>query len=146
MRKYEIFLLEDEVAYYYFGREQVLYQFFVEAVNPVPRLINTIERQLAYITKTIPNFVFDYELKMVDSMSKGFNLTKDVQKLVIYSNGSKAVLKKLDHQLTLISTGNFDAETLMFEHLRKVDKTFVAVDIEGNSIGWLSPVKQAHFI
>lgn len=146
MRKYEIFLLEDEVAYYYFGREQVLYQFFVEAVNPVPSLRDIIERQIAYITKAIPSFVFNYELKKVDSTSKGFNLKKDEQILIIYSDVSKAVLRKLDHQLTLISTGNFDAETLMFEHLRKVDKTFVAVDIEGNSIGWLSPVKQAHFI
>lgn len=146
MRKYDIYLLEKEVAYHYFGREQILYHFFVEAANPVPYLVETIEKQLHYITRSIPFFVFDYHLKQIDSNRKGYKIKKERHKLTVYSENSKAVLSNNGRQLTLVSTGKFDSETLIFEHLRNIDKTFLAIDIEGNSIGWLSPIKQAHYI
>ncbi|MCF6137213.1 sporulation inhibitor of replication protein SirA [Alkalihalobacillus berkeleyi] len=138
--------MEKEVAYHYYGREQVLYHFFVEAVQPVPALIHTIDKQLHYITQVIPKVVFEFELKKIDSYRMRYNLKKESRKLMLSSEHSMVILEKKERKLTLISTGNFEAETLLFEHLRNVENTFIAINIEGNSIGWLSPIKQAHYI
>ncbi|WP_408011539.1 sporulation inhibitor of replication protein SirA [Pseudalkalibacillus sp. A8] len=146
MRNYDIYLIENEVASHYFGREQVLYHFFVEASHPVPSLVNIIERQYKYITRSIPYHVFDYHINKIDSMRKGFKIKKEDQQMTIYSTGSRAVVTNRGRKLKLISTGSFEAETLVFEHLRKIENSFLAVDLEGNSIGWLSPIKQAYYI
>ncbi|MGP4079745.1 sporulation inhibitor of replication protein SirA [Pseudalkalibacillus sp. R45] len=146
MRNYDIYLIEKEVAFHYFGREQVLYHFFVEASRPVPSLVEIIDRQYKYITRSIPFHVFDYHMNKIDSMQKGFKMKKEKQQLTIYSTGSRAVVTNKGRKLSLISTGSFEAETLVFEHLRRIESSFLAVDLEGNSIGWLSPIKQAHYI
>ncbi|WLD95254.1 sporulation inhibitor of replication protein SirA [Alkalihalobacillus sp. AL-G] len=146
MRNYDLYLIEEEVAYHYFGREQILYHFFVEATHPIPHLKETIERQLLYITKSIPFYVFDYQVKQIDALRKGYKMQKSRQEIILFSKTSKAVLRNNGRKLTLIAEGNYEAETLMFEHLRKLEASFLAINFEGKSIGWLSPLKQAHYI
>ncbi|WP_257350511.1 sporulation inhibitor of replication protein SirA [Pseudalkalibacillus decolorationis] len=146
MRKHDIYLIEKEVAFHYFGREQVLYHFFVEASDPAPHLKETIKKQLLYITKTIPFYVFDYHVKKIDALQKGYRLQRARQELTLYSKTSKAMLQNNGRNLSLISEGSYEAEILLFEHLRKVESSFLAINFEEEGVGWLSPVKQAHYI
>ncbi|WML49196.1 sporulation inhibitor of replication protein SirA [Neobacillus sp. PS3-34] len=54
MRKYRLYLIEDEFAAHYFGRERMFYQLFRENEYSNGELKTIIEKQINYITKPLP--------------------------------------------------------------------------------------------
>jgi hypothetical protein len=48
--------------------------------------------------------------------------------------------------LIIKANGQYDAETVFFEVLRKTESTFIAVDLKNRHCGWLKPIKERKFI
>ncbi len=54
MRTYQLYLIEDEFASHYFGREHLFYRLFRQQEQAQGELKGIIEKQIQFITKSIP--------------------------------------------------------------------------------------------
>lgn len=145
MRTYYLYLIEDEFAKNYFGREIMFFQLFKEYEESKLPIKSIIEKQINYITKPIPGIRLHQYLGQHLSRMAGFSYKKGTYFLKDGKN-SYAELKIFDRYLHLIGKGNFNAETTFFEILRKYEGAYFAVDIENERYGWLKPVKERKFV
>lgn len=74
MRSYQLYLIEDEFASHYFGRERMFYQLFLEYSQANNDLKSIIAKQVKFVTKSIPVLRIHQLLHQQLSKSKGFML------------------------------------------------------------------------
>ncbi|QED47643.1 sporulation inhibitor of replication protein SirA [Cytobacillus dafuensis] len=145
MRAYQLYLIEEEFASHYFGRERMFFQLFQEYENSTGSLKSILAKQIQYITKPIPG------LKLHQYINQQLYRTKDFQtkKGAYYiekGKRSKARLEIKDKYLILKASGNYDAETCFFEVLRKSESSFLAIDMKHHQYGWLKPIKERKLV
>lgn len=146
MRSYQIYLVEDEFAAHYFGRERMFYQLFWEYSQASGELKTIISKQVHFVTKAIPVLRLHQLLHQQMNRTKEFRLENG---LYIYENksvSSMAALKIHDRWLELDSSGHIETETVFFEILRKCESSFLAIDLESSKYGWLKPIKERKYI
>jgi hypothetical protein len=148
MRQYSIYLIESDVAAEYFGKEQLLYNLFTEFNRKQSEKCEILQKQVRYITKEIPFFqVQQFIQKSLQNheqfqiSGRGFKIKNSKKTLQ-----SEAFLSVKRTSIILKARGNFDAETMFFETLRKFDPCFLAMDFQVNRYGWLNPIKQRQLI
>ena len=148
MRHYSIFLIQEDVAEEYFGKESLLYGLFYEYAKRNNENQNIVEKQVEYITRKVP-YLHIQQLILKNLKSKyGFKVTRDSYKIVNSSSEGKstACLSIHNRYLSLVAKGNYDAETTFFEVLRKYDSCFLAMEFNLDRYGWLNPIKQRKFV
>lgn len=142
MRRYVVYLLQDDVAKNYFGKEKMLYQLFYEAENKISPYHSVVKKQIQYITRKIPvkklHQAFMSELK--DALTS-FEAEK-IYEVQLKESASRAILLVNSNYLSIYSYGSIDAETAFFEVLRKLETCFLAVDFKNYNYGWLTPRKR----
>ncbi len=141
MRAYQLYLIEDEFATHYFGREWMFFQLFQEHEYFSGELKTIIGKQIQFITKEIPSFRLHQYIKEQVRLDKDFQMKNDAYYLKIGKN-SKAKLEIFDRSIKLFASGNYEAETTFFEILRKNEASFLAIDLEHERYGWLKPIKE----
>ncbi|NKE06568.1 sporulation inhibitor of replication protein SirA [Mesobacillus selenatarsenatis] len=146
MRSYQLYLIEDEFASHYFGRERMFYQLFLEYSQANHDLKSIIAKQVKFVTKSIPALRIHQLLHQQLSKVKGFHVENGIYIYENKSNNSSATLKVHERWLELQSHGQVDAETVFFEILRKCESSFLAIDLESNKYGWLKPIKERKFV
>ncbi|RSD28813.1 sporulation inhibitor of replication protein SirA [Mesobacillus subterraneus] len=146
MRSYQLYLIEDEFASHYFGRERMFYQLFLEYSQANGELKSILAKQVGFVTKSIPVLRIHQLLHQQLSKVKGFKLEDGVYIFENKSNNSSATLKVHDRWLELDSRGPVDAETVFFEILRKCESSFLAIDLDSTKYGWLKPIKERKYI
>ncbi|MGE8203966.1 sporulation inhibitor of replication protein SirA [Heyndrickxia sp. NPDC080065] len=146
MRTYQIHLIENEVAEYYFGRERMFYDLFAEYYQVSGKLKDIIRKQIEYITKPIP------VLHIHHLLGQAFSKKKDVIKEdKIYKYGGSDLYNGVElfiesKMLRLNAWGNYDSESAFLEVLRKYDGRLLAIDLEHERFGWLKPIKERKFV
>lgn len=146
VRRYVIYLMEQDVAKNYFGKEEMLYQLFLEAENIVSPYHSIIKKQIRYITKEIP--LTDLHETLITELRhevKSYEAEKSYE-IHLAEYDSKAVLVLNRHHLSLYSYGAKEAETVIFEILRKIESSFLALDFKNSNYGWLNPIKKAALV
>jgi hypothetical protein len=147
MRSYQLYLIKDEIASHYFGRERLFYRLFRDYNKATGDMQKIISRQIKYLTKPIPVLRVHQLILQQLSKHKGFRSEQGIYYLRENKSQSTAVLKILDERTLLVeSTGSLEAETIFFEVLRKNETSFLAVDIYSNLCGWLKPIKERKFV
>ena len=146
MRSYQLYLIEDEFASHYFGRERMFYQLFLEYSQANDDLKSIIGKQVKFVTKSIPALRIHQLLHQQLSKVKGFHVENGTYIYENKSNNSSATLKVHERWLELQSHGQVDAETVFFEILRKCESSFLAIDLESNKYGWLKPIKERKYV
>jgi hypothetical protein len=146
MRHYYIYLLKPEVAASYFGKEWLIFQLFTEGHTGNKETQEIVNKQIKYITGTIPSLQIRKSLEKSLRIRNDFNVINEHYYLDIKALNSKAVLKDYGNLITISTSGSYQAETVFFEVLRKVNSCFFAVDFENKNYGWLNPVKQVNYI
>lgn len=146
MRSYQLYLIEDEFASHYFGRERMFYQLFLEYNQANKELKSIIAKQVKFVTKSIPVLRIHQLLHQQLSNTKGFHVENGTYIYENNANNSSATLKVHEKWLELNSHGQVDAETVFFEILRKCESSFLAIDLEANKYGWLKPIKERKFV
>jgi len=141
MRAYQLYLIEDEFATHYYGRECMFFQLFQEYEYLSGELKTIIEKQIHFITKQIPSFRLHQYIKEQLHLNKDFQMRKGAYYLKI-GKRSKAKLEIFDRSIVLVANGNYEAETAFFEVLRKNEASFLAIDLEHERYGWLKPIKE----
>ncbi|MRX70697.1 sporulation inhibitor of replication protein SirA [Bacillus lacus] len=147
-RTYYIYLIEEEFATHYYGRESKMYQLFKDYLwkNNLFNFFQLIERQVYYITKPIPENQLKQLLTMQLSFRKEYSCVNNVHKLVLPGNRGSSTLILKDRHIELSTNGSYEAETIFFELLRKFDSCFLAMDFQNNRYGWLKPLKERNFV
>lgn len=146
MRSYQLYLIEEEFASHYFGKERMFYQLFMEYSQANGKLKTIISKQVDFITKPIPVLRIHQLLHQQLSNAAGFELVNGVYIYVNKTSTSSASLKVHERWIELNSQGHVDAETVFFEILRKCETSFLAIDLDSNKYGWLKPIKERKYV
>jgi len=145
MRTYQLYLIDEEFASHYFGKERMFYQLFKEYGEAFGELKYIIKKQIDFITKPINSFRIQHFLNQNLQKNKSYYSKKGVYYLEM-GKKSFAELEIKDHYMVLKASGHYDAETAFFEVLRKAETSFLAIDLENRHCGWLKPIKERKFI
>lgn len=144
-RHYYTYLIEEEFASHYFGKESVMFKLFYDYhwTSPEEKKSQLAAKQIEYITKPIPVSHIHKRLKM--NLSREDYTQVDCIYRALVPEGSASFIMK-DQYIEILANGKFDAETVFFEILRKVSPCFLAMDFGMERYGWLNPVKERNFI
>ncbi|CAH0346067.1 sporulation inhibitor of replication protein SirA [Bacillus sp. CECT 9360] len=146
MRNYRIYLIEDEFAHHYYGREKLFFNLFLEYINSSGKQKGILQKQIEYITKPVPIEALVNILEIQSLKKKDFTCKDGVYYLEKSHGRSRAALKLDREYMVLQAKGDFEAETSFFECIRKYDSDFLAMDLENNRYGWLQPIKERKFV
>jgi hypothetical protein len=141
MRKYDIYLIEEEFALHYFQKEPVMYQLFLEYKTSGKDYDIYVKKQIEYITKKVPILQLQFMIENRLGRSHGFVSFSSGEYGYKTENGSVRLVLKHDY-IYMEAEGNVEAETVFFEILRKLSPCFLAMNFEDHVHGWLNPVKQ----
>lgn len=146
MRAYQIYLIEDEVAEYYYGRERMFFDLFLEYYEVNGVLKQIIRKQIEYITKPIPILHIHHLLGQAFSKKKDFVHQNNFYRYIENDLFNGVELFVDDYMLRLNAWGNYDSESAFLEVLRKYDGRLLALDLENERFGWLKPIKERKFV
>jgi hypothetical protein len=148
MRTYFIYLIKDEFADYFYGRESKFYNLFSaqwsnKAVKKKQE--NIIKMQINYITRPLPFFEL-HKLLLESVQEKKIMIRGKVYCTGKAKEKNGAELAIEENRLCLNAWGGFESESVFFEVLRKFDGHFFAIDSENERYGWVKPVKERKYI
>jgi hypothetical protein len=146
VRKYQLYLIEDEFAAHYFGRERMFFQLFQEHEVSNGELKHITKRQIHYITKHLQTLKIHQLIQKQLGMLKGFKSEHGTYTIELSGKLSTAKLEVQENRVLVEAMGNYDAETVFFEVLRKCETSFLAIDMEHQRFGWLKPIKERKFV
>ena len=147
MRTYIIYLIENEFARHYYGREYMFFNLFrdFEQSEGTQKII--LRRQINFVTKKIQAQLFtsfmDQQLKDNKDcyMENGVYYIRKKK-----NNQSEASLAFRNHSLILHADGTYECETIFFEWLRQWNPYFLALDTTKDRCAWLRPIKQRLYV
>jgi len=144
MSRYELYIIDDRFANYFYGREKMFFNLFQEYENARGRLKNILARQVEYITKPIPALkIHKLLIQLLQTRSDFYIHNGDYY---IENRTGLAKLTLEERKLIIESTGNMDCELTFLEILRKSEFNFYAVEIERNQYGWVRPFRIKKFV
>ncbi|PLS16781.1 sporulation inhibitor of replication protein SirA [Bacillus sp. M6-12] len=146
MRNYLIYLIEEEFARHYYGREKLFFNLFLEHNVATGIKKDILQKQIEFVTKPIPTLHIQNLFEQLSVGRKDFSFQKGVYYIEKKNGRSKATLTLHQKHLAIKAEGNFEAETSFFESIRKCEPCFLALDLENRRYGWLKPIKERKFV
>jgi hypothetical protein len=146
VRKYQLYLIEDEFATHYFGRERLFFQLFHEHQKANGELKFITQKQISYITKKVEVLKIHQLIQKQLGKIKGFKAEHGAYSIELSGKLSTAKLEVFQDLITIDAQGSYEAETAFFEVLRKCESSFLALDLKHQRYGWLKPIKERKFI
>lgn len=142
MRIYHIHSIEQEFAYFFYGRESKFLSLFQHYRMASDWMKPHIERQITAVTK--PLFFFTIERLLQQHGS--FTIQPQTQLPTYELRGKdkevEAIVEFHPRQLILkVMRGRYK-ELVLFELLRKLDDHLLVVDWEYEQVGWVKPIKE----
>ncbi|OCA89298.1 hypothetical protein A8F94_23940 [Bacillus sp. FJAT-27225] len=146
MRKYELYLIKEEFASHYFGRERIFFYLFRENRQAEGELKKVTDLQIKYITRPLPVLRIHQLLHKQLEKTKGFSVENGIYKIEVNGKFSTATLAVFEQHIVVSANGGYEAETAFFEVLRKCESSFLAIDLDNKRYGWLKPIKERKFV
>lgn len=148
MRHFYLYLIKEEFASHYFGREMKLYQLFHEYLwtSRDQHRYTTMKQQIDYVSKKIPVVCLDELIRMYLGNQDGYQHVSPIHKYFLSNSRGRATLLLKEPYIEITATGSFEAETVFFEILRKFDCCFLAMDFKNEQYGWLNPIKERKYV
>ncbi|WP_026689800.1 sporulation inhibitor of replication protein SirA [Alteribacter aurantiacus] len=146
MRTYEVFLINEEVAYIYYGFESKLFHLFKEHQQATKPLKEITGRQVHYILKPFDHKDLNEWLHDKLKDNKSYSSSLFYHALQFNDKKSQATIEVKADRLVIQSSGTFEAEMLLFDTLKKYDDFFLAVDYDREKYGWLRPLKSLRIV
>lgn len=145
MRVYQLYLVKEEFAAQYFGKEIKFYRLFKEYADSQGEQKEILLKQINFIIEPISENELRTYIKKYFHENTHF-YQQDGCYLIKDGNRSGAKLEIFPKHLVLKAKGNYYAETVFFEALRKFEHSFLAVDLDNQNFGWLRPIKTRKFV
>ena len=145
MRNYQLYLIVEEFASHYFGREKMFFRLFQEHEEAVGEFKYILEDQVHFITRPIQTLKIHQVLEKQLQKIKTLHVNNGIYYIEI---GSRSFAKLEIHErfMNLKASGDYEAETIFFEILRKIESSFLAIDFENFCCSWLKPIKETNFV
>ncbi|ADV92692.1 sporulation inhibitor of replication protein SirA [Bacillus subtilis] len=146
-RHYYTYLIKEEFANHYFGRESVMFELFQDYhwTSLEKQQYEMTEKQIQYITQPIPILHMHQRLKM--NLNKtDYRQLDYIYRIALPKAKGHATFMMKEHMIEIVASGDYEAETIFFEVLRKVSPCFLAMDFNSKRYGWLNPVKERNFV
>jgi hypothetical protein len=147
MRKYYLYLIKENIASDYMGKERMFYKLFSEHTKTDDSLLKLeTAKQIDYIT--LPISVWKLQKLLYSNLqnNKSFKQLDSHTYYIENGNLSSARLKLTKQYIIIEAEGYYDAESIFFEILRKNEPSFLAIDVENARFGWLKPIKERNLI
>ncbi|MCR2820616.1 sporulation inhibitor of replication protein SirA [Lederbergia panacisoli] len=145
MRIYLIYLIEDEFADFFYGRESKFIELFIAERRLRGNRKEIVQKQIKYITKPLP--YLDLHKHLAHSVeNKEFYIKGKVYCANNTGLHEGAELVIGERCLQLKAWGSYASESIFFEVLRKFNGRFLAMDIENDQYGWVKPIKERKFV
>lgn len=145
MRNYQVYLIDDEFASHYFGRESMFYKLFKDYDRSFGDMKVILSKQINFITKPIPTLRIHQTIHQHLQKKRGFRTNRGKYYYEIGKN-SCANLAVHDRYIEIQASGSYESETVFFEVLRKNEHSFLAIDLNNDRYGWLKPIKERKFV
>ncbi|WP_459500065.1 sporulation inhibitor of replication protein SirA [Bacillus sp. C1] len=142
MKTYELYLIQEEIAKAYFGREYLFFDLFArfsESGSLSEKKV--LYKQMMYIT--IPLQVMKIHHKLEQALRSCGKYKRIHHTHMLYTGAEYGEITVKSQYIQMSTSGNVSMETTFFEVLRKCELTFLAMDYENKKYGWLNPLKQA---
>jgi hypothetical protein len=139
MREFYIYLITKEVAHTYYGKENKLFQLFLEEQRAIGITKEILRKQISYVTSVLSTS--QLEEHFWEQLNGKYEWRFEGHSYRIDCKNSTARLEMNENNLHLYSFGNFEAETVIFETLRRFEPYFLGMDFQEKKFGWLSPFK-----
>jgi len=146
VRNYQLYLIEDEFAAHYFGRERMFFKLFQEHHRADGELKFIINKQITYITKSLEVLKIHQLIQKQLGKKKGFLAEHGTYSIELSGKLSTAKLRVFQDLITIEASGSYEAETIFFEVLRKCESSFMALDLDHQRFGWLKPIKERKYV
>lgn len=144
MTKYELYIIDDVFANYYYGRERMFFNLFKEYDEAKAKLKEIIDLQVQYITKPIPSLRIHKLLMQNLQTRKDFYIHQGAY--YIENKTGFARLEINERKMTVESNGNTDTLLTFLEVLRKAEYNLFAFDLNYEQYGWIRPFKGRAFV
>ncbi|WIY59757.1 sporulation inhibitor of replication protein SirA [Bacillus arachidis] len=142
MKTYELYLIQEDIAKAYFGREYLFFDLFArfsESGSLSEKKV--LYKQMMYITMPLQVMKIHHKLEQT---LRSVGKYKRIHHTHILSTGAEyGEITVKSQYIQMNTSGNVSMETTFFEVLRKCELTFLAMDYENKKYGWLNPLKQA---
>jgi hypothetical protein len=146
VRNYQLYLIEDEFAAHYFGKERMFFQLFQEHEQSTGEFKDITQKQINYITKRMQVLKIHQMIQKQLGKVRGFTEDHGTYMMELSGKLSSAYLRVFENKLEVKAKGTLEAETVFFEVLRKSEASFLAIDLEHFRFGWLKPYKERKLI
>ncbi|MFD3445631.1 sporulation inhibitor of replication protein SirA [Microbacteriaceae bacterium 4G12] len=143
MKIYHLYLIQEDIAQEYFGREHMLFDLFMQFADSHSLTEKKVLcKQIKYITKPLQTLKLHHRVEQALSTHPYYKHEKECHILYSPMGQEYGKLTIKGRYAKIESMGSFEVETTFFEILRKNEQTFLAMDFKGNRYGWLNPIKQ----
>ncbi len=140
MRKYDFYLIHDSFARFYYRREYFFYNLFKQyKTTDNPRLLQTLSKQIEFITKGIPVLKIQQQLLKQLQKRKDVNVKNSI--FYVDNDSGSASFHIHNKKCILKASGSIDLDMIFMEALRKSDFNFFAIDTDNGRFGWVKPIK-----
>ncbi|MGD6816054.1 sporulation inhibitor of replication protein SirA [Metabacillus sp. 84] len=148
MRHYYVYFMEEEIASHYFGKESKIFDLIrtYHWTSIHDERYSLLKQQVEYISKPIPSKSIHQLLNGFLMMRKGYRQLGDLHRIVLNGDPGQATLLIKERYLEIDAQGSFEAETIFFEILRKMNPCFLAMDFQSRRYGWLNPISERKFV
>lgn len=137
MDNYDVYWIKKEVAYHYFQRNSVLYQFIKEYKQKSDR--PDLKRQFEYITRTFPiNKLANHIIEIYQKCN--IEIKGSTNSLEIIDNRYNIALHMNEKHLEFRCKTLFDAEQLLLPVLRSFHPFLFIMCEEMDNYGWITPI------
>ena len=140
MKTYELYLIQEDIAKAYFGREYLFLIYLLDFQNLYSFGEKVLYKQMMYITMPLQVMKIHHKLEQALRVLGKYDRTHHTHTL--YTGAEYGEIMVKPHYIRMNTSGNVSMETTFFEVLRKCELTFLAMDYENTKYGWLNPLKQ----
>lgn len=149
-RNYQIYLIDEQFVEHYVGRERMFFDLFQDFAHSTGEYERILNKQIEFITKKIDQKALKQTLEAILYYNKSIYNMNGMYYVITKGKNQKmkssAQLRISQRVLSISAEGSYDAETILFECIRKCADCFLAIDLEHERFGWLKPIKQRNFI
>ncbi|WP_335871778.1 sporulation inhibitor of replication protein SirA [Bacillus sp. 2205SS5-2] len=145
MRNYYVYWIEDEVAAHFYGRERLFFSLFQDHNNATNVLKQILHQQITYISKPLP-YLPTHRFIQNSLQKRNLLFTKYHYTIEYPENKSGACLEIYERYFLIRSWGEYDAEAVFFDILKKFEGRLLAIDLDLERYGWIKPIKARKFV
>ncbi|SFE37324.1 sporulation inhibitor of replication protein SirA [Alteribacillus iranensis] len=140
MNRYQLVIIQKEVALHYYQSEEKLFRLFLDYHKAYDWAQPVLEKQIHYITEDIKRR--DWKRYIHEPLKNiGYNSTSMGEGLFYQSLKTESSLKVTNQSIWFHHEGDVKEEWKVFDCLKSLSPCMFAVNIDRNTYGWLKPMK-----